>query len=168
MSTVAEGFEDELQSLCSGLIDDLGRRGLTLGTCESLTGGGLAAALTAVPGASRVFRGALVTYASDLKSSLAGVDARLVAREGVINEQTALQMAAGAAHALGVDVALSCTGVAGPDPQDGQAPGVVWVGLRLPDGQVSAERLDLTGDRTGIRQSTVFACLRIARERVCS
>lgn len=168
MNACQNGVEAELHSLCAELVAELGRRGLTLGTCESLTGGGLAAALTSVPGASRVFRGGLVTYASDLKSSLVGVDATLVAREGVINEATARQMADGASRALGVDVALSCTGVAGPDPQDGQPPGVVWAGLRMPDGRVLTERLDLTGDRATIRQSTVLACLRLAREWVCS
>lgn len=155
-------------ALAKDLIDALAQRELTLGTCESLTGGGIAAALTAVPGSSRVFRGALVTYASDLKTSLAGVDAELVARDGVINEQTACQMAEGAARVLGVDVAISCTGVAGPDPQDGQPPGVVWVGLRMPDGRVHAEILDLPGDRAKIRQLTVFAGLSLARRWVCS
>ncbi len=78
------------------LIKKMTYRSVTLATCESLTGGGLGAAITDVPGASAVFRGSLVTYARDLKTSLAGVDAELVDAEGVVNELTAIQMALGA------------------------------------------------------------------------
>ena len=70
---------------------------LTIATCESITGGGIGASFTAVPGSSAVFRGGLITYATDLKVSLAGVDERLVRESGVINERTAKQMALGAA-----------------------------------------------------------------------
>ena len=80
-------------SLAEDVIKKMAGRTVTLSTCESLTGGGIGAALTSVPGASAVFRGALVTYARELKASLAGVDEELIANEGVVNELTALQMA---------------------------------------------------------------------------
>ena len=83
-------------SLAADVIKKMSDRSVTLATCESITGGGIGAALTSVPGASAVFRGALVTYARDLKASLAGVDPELIRHEGVVNELTALQMALGA------------------------------------------------------------------------
>lgn len=86
------------------------RRGLLLATCESITGGGIGWALTAVPGASDVFRGGLITYASGLKASLAGVDAAFIAAHGVVNERTAREMAEGAARVCGADVAVAVTG----------------------------------------------------------
>ncbi|MEL4505701.1 CinA family protein [Luteococcus sp. H138] len=147
------------------LIADLAARGLTLGTCESLTGGQVAQSLTAVPGASAVVRGGLVTYASDLKASLAGVDADWIAQHGVINRTTAEQMAIGARRALGVDLALSCTGVAGPDPQDGEFPGTVWIAVCGPrPDQVTSRLLRLTGDRQAIRTQTVGALLALLAE----
>lgn len=145
------------------LVARLAAAGTTLGTCESLTGGGIAAELTSVPGASAVVRGALVTYASDLKVSLAGVDADRVARQGVVDEDTAREMAAGARGVLGADWVLACTGVAGPDPQDGQPVGTVHLALATPDGVV-ARRLSLCGDRAAIRRQTVEAALALALE----
>ncbi len=136
--------------------------GWTIATCESITGGGIGAALTAVPGASEVFRGGLITYATDLKTSLAGVDAGFVAANGVINERTAKEMALGAAWHCRSDVGLSATGVAGPDPQDGFEPGTVWLGLALPapwDDRIRARRLQLAGDRETIRASCVAAAV---------
>lgn len=136
--------------------------GWTLATCESLTGGGLGATLTTVPGSSRVFRGGLITYATDLKVSLAKVDADFAAANGVVNERTAKEMALGAAWQCRADVGLSTTGVAGPDAQDGVAVGTVWLGLALParwDDRIRARRLDLEGDRGAIRTQTIAAAL---------
>ncbi|MEL4357451.1 MULTISPECIES: CinA family protein [unclassified Luteococcus] len=151
----------------AAVIALLGAQGRTLGTCESLTGGGVAQALSGVPGASAVLRGGLVTYASDLKASLAGVDPDWIARHGVINRETAEQMARGARRLLGVDVALSCTGVAGPDGQDGELPGTVWIAVCGPEsGRLTSELLCLHGDRESVRQQTVQAGLALV-ERVC-
>lgn len=142
------------QSQAERVITEFGARGWTLGTCESLTGGAVATALTGVPGSSAVFRGALVTYASDLKCALAGVDPGWVAEHGVVNETTARQMAAGARLALGVTWCLALTGVAGPSSQDGEQPGTVWLALAGPQGS-QARRLALLGDRATIRRSCV-------------
>ena len=89
------------------LIGLLRAGGWTIATCESMTGGGIGATLTSVPGSSTVFRGGLITYATDLKASLAGVDAEFVAEHGVINERTAQEMALGAASSCRADVGLS-------------------------------------------------------------
>ncbi len=136
--------------------------GWTIATCESLTGGGIGATITSVPGSSAVFRGGLITYARDLKVSLAGVDAEFVRLNGVINEHTAKDMARGAAGRCRADVGLSATGVAGPDCEDGHTPGTVWLGLALPACYVDRRRarpLHLSGDRAQIRSQTIDAAL---------
>ena len=95
------------------LVHVLADAGLTVATCESLTGGLVGATITSIPGASAVFRGGLITYASDLKAALAGVDAQWIAEHGVVNDTTARQMATGCAHTCQADLGLACTGVAG-------------------------------------------------------
>lgn len=157
----ATGRGDAL-ALAQQVLAQLSRRGLTLGTCESLTGGAIGAAITSVAGASKVFRGGLITYATDLKVSLAGVDAAAAAQFGVVNERSAKQMAVGATRACRCDVAVAVTGVAGPDPSDGQPVGTVWVGLALPPGwdePIRARKLNLAGDRGQIRAQTTSAAL---------
>lgn len=164
------------QERAAALLMAMRGAALTLGTCESLTGGGVAQLLTSVPGASAVFRGALVTYASDLKASLAGVDAALIAQHGVINGPTAAQMASGARRALAVDLAIACTGVAGPDPQDGEPAGTVWIAGSLQQQGNAAEaeerleirQLQLRGLREQIRLGTAQACLDLAYHMVMS
>lgn len=147
------------------LVGALAGAGLTAATCESLTAGMVAATITTVPGASAVFRGGLVTYASDLKSRLAGVDAEWIAAHGVINARTAAEMATGCARVCGADVGLSCTGVAGPDPQDGESPGTVFIAVYR-GGEPVGRRLDLRGDREDVRRGTVEALLDLAIEVV--
>jgi len=131
------------------------QRGETVGTVESLTGGLLAAALTTTPGASATFRGGLVTYATDLKATLAGVSPDMLGMNGPVSNVTAGAMAAGARNALGVDWCLSTTGVAGPDSQDGVPVGTVYVGLADPAGDIAVSALRLTGDRNTIRTASV-------------
>lgn len=147
-----------IRSDAERVLARLKSRGLTLATCESITGGGIGWALTSVPGSSAVFRGGLITYATDLKCSLAGVDAGHVASHGVINETTARQMAAGARRVCRADVAVAVTGTAGPDGEDGVAPGCIWVCVQTP-GRTETERLTLHGDRAEIRRATVSAAL---------
>jgi nicotinamide-nucleotide amidase len=139
----------------------LGDRGLTLAAAESLTGGLLADALVRVPGASAVFRGGLVTYATELKAELLGVDAGLLSRSGPIDPEVARQMAEGVRRVCGADVGLATTGVAGPDPQDGHPPGEVYVAVAGPGGQV-VRKLELSGDRAAIREATVARVLELA------
>jgi len=148
------------------LLARLTARGWTIGVAESLTGGLLAAALVDVPGASASLRGAVVAYATDLKHSLLGVDAHLLAVHGAVHPEVARQMASGIRTVTGrdgvrSDVGLSTTGVAGPEPADGQAVGTVHIGVSTPDG-VSVVSLALDGDRERIRRETVRRALQAA------
>jgi nicotinamide-nucleotide amidase len=124
----------------------LGAAGATLATAESLTGGQLAAAVTAVPGASASYLGGFVTYATELKESVLGVPHDLVERYGVVSAECASAMAAGCRDATGATYTLATTGVAGPDAQEGKPVGTVFVGIAGPDG-VSALTMELVGDR---------------------
>jgi len=147
-------------SLAADVIKKMSDRSVTLATCESITGGGIGAALTAVPGASSVFRGSLVTYARDLKASLAGVDPELIRHEGVVNELTALQMALGAQSQCQSDWAVATTGVAGPTEIDGASVGTVWFAVVGPRVGVSAapqytELKQFEGDRERIRAAAI-------------
>jgi len=140
------------------LLDALGAAGQTLATCESLTGGLIGATLTSVPGASAVYRGGLITYATALKHVLAGVDPDDLARDGAVAPGTARQMAAGARERCGADWAVAVTGVAGPDEQEGHPAGTVFVAVAGP-GTDAVEGLRLSGDRHGVRAGTVEAAL---------
>lgn len=136
------------------LVEALVRRGQTLATAESLTAGLLAATVAGVPGASSVLRGGLVVYATDLKGTLAGVDPAVLASDGPVAASTAAQLAEGARERCGADWGIGLTGVAGPDPQDGHAPGTVFLGVAGPDGtEVTA--LSVAGGRWEIRLDSV-------------
>ena len=148
-------------TLAAEVLDALGRRGWSIGTAESLTGGLVVAALVDVPGASAHVRGAIVAYATDLKSSALGVDPVLLDRVGPVDGAVARQMAAGARKALGADVAVATTGVAGPDAQDGRPVGTVFVAVETPvGGAMSALRLE--GSRADIRAESVKRALELA------
>lgn len=140
-------------------------RGQTLAVAESLTGGALGAAVTAVPGVSATFRGGVTAYATDVKARLLGVDPDLLARVGAVDEQVARQMARGVRDALGATYGLATTGVAGPDPQDGHPPGEVHLALAGPD-EVVAIALDLPGDRARVRTEAVRRALALALDRL--
>ncbi|WP_063050255.1 CinA family protein [Nocardia arthritidis] len=139
----------------------------TVATAESLTAGLLAATIAGVPGASAVLRGGLVVYATDLKHSLAGVDAEVLATEGPVAASTAEQLAVGARTRCGADWGVGLTGVAGPDSQDGHPVGTVFLGLAGP-GHTEVMRLKLSGDRWTIRlgatRTAVAELLRCVRE----
>jgi nicotinamide-nucleotide amidase len=137
--------------------------GLTLGLAESLTGGLASSRLVNVPGASQWFRGSVVSYASEVKFDVLGVP------EGpVVSESAAMAMAEGARRVLGADVGLSITGVAGPDSQDGQPPGTVFVGVALPKSEPEAVAFTVPGDRDRVRQYATIAALDLLRRRVGS
>lgn len=129
-------------------------RGLTVGTCESLTGGMICSTLVDVPGASKVVRGGLITYQTDTKTLLADVDAALIADKGVVSGEVARAMAEGTRARLGVDIAVSATGMASPGDENDPPAGTVFVGLASEKG-VRAIALQLTGNRQEIRQQTV-------------
>jgi nicotinamide-nucleotide amidase len=153
-------FGIDNETMESVVIDMLRDRGLSLGIAESLTGGLMGARITSVPGASDVFRGSIVSYASDVKFALLGVP------EGpVVTEQAARAMAEGARRALGADVALATTGVAGPAEQEGQPVGTVFLGLAMNDTS-EAEQVKLPGDRQRIRQYAVISAFNMLRKRL--
>ncbi|MGM1058052.1 CinA family protein [Saccharothrix sp. Mg75] len=144
------------------VVRALRERGETVATAESLTAGLVTAALTAVPGASAVVRGGLVVYATDLKHSLAGVAADLLAEHGAVHPEVARQLAAGARERCGATWGLGLTGVAGPDPQDGAPPGTVHLGLSGPPGSFT-RTLTLGGDRHEIRARSAEGALDLLR-----
>lgn len=149
--------EDD-ESMESVVLQTLRERGWTLGLAESVTGGLVGARLTDIPGSSDVFRGSIVSYATEVKYSLLGVP------EGpVVNEDAALAMAHGARRVLGCDVALSLTGVAGPTEQEGVPAGTLFVGLVWPDGELS-RMIRLPGRRDQMRQFSVISSLDLLRK----
>ena len=138
----------------NALIQALTERHLTVATCESLTGGMICAALVDVPGASKVVRGGLITYQTDVKTLLADVAEGLIARYGVVSAEVAKAMAKGTREKLHADIAVSATGMASPGGEADPPAGTVFVGLASERG-VRAIPLHLTGDRLSIRQQTV-------------
>jgi len=139
----------------------LEQRGWTLGTAESATGGLVAGRLTSVPGASRVFRGSIVSYATDVKESLLEVSGDLVAEHGVVSEPVAVAMADGARERLNADVVVAVTGSAGPEPQE-RPVGTVVVAVVTPDGS-RVRTLTLPGDRERVRTFASTAALQLLR-----
>ncbi|KJC63511.1 hypothetical protein TZ00_15465 [Agreia bicolorata] len=150
------------------MIEEMTRLGLTVAVAESLTGGLLVAELIRIPGASQVVRGGVVAYATDLKSSLLGVDSAILSERGPVDPEVAIQMAQGARRRLGKEPdaaswGVSTTGVAGPGPQDGHAAGTVFVGFATDNGAFS-RRLQLQGGRDTVRQQTVAAAIQLMLE----
>ena len=146
---------DNMESV---VLSMLRKRGLTLALAESVTGGLVSGRLTQIAGASDVFRGAVVSYASDVKH-----DVLHVSPGPVVSETAAAQMAQGAKDLLGADVGLALTGVAGPDQQDGQPVGTLCVAVVLPDGQVHTKTFALPGQREQMRQMSVISSLDMLR-----
>ena len=148
----------------SVVLDLLRARGWTLALAESVTGGLVSGRLTGVAGASEVFRGTVVSYASEVKFDVLGVE------EGpVVTEEAAIAMAEGARKVLGADVGLALTGVAGPSEQDGMRPGTLFAAVALPDGEldrVTSVHVRLPGDREMMRQLSVISALDLLRKRL--
>ncbi len=152
------------------VVAELTARGQHVAVAESLTGGLLAAALASVPGASVVFRGAIVAYATDLKASLLGVDQAVLDSRGAVSAETAQAMAEGVRGRLGATFGLATTGVAGPDPAEGKPVGTVYIAATRGDSSPGARqtgerdehiirRLQLAGSRNDIRGQTVTEAL---------
>jgi nicotinamide-nucleotide amidase len=145
--------------LATRIVAALAERKQTLATAESLTGGLLGAAITAVPGASTVYRGGITAYATELKAVLLGVPADLLDRHGPVHPSVAAAMAAGARDRLGATWGLATTGVAGPDPVDDHPPGTVCIAASA--GVPVTRSLALAGGRDGVRRETVEEALRL-------
>lgn len=148
------------------LVARLGELGWTLGVAESLTGGLVVASIVEVAGASKVLRGGIVAYATDLKAKLLGVDETLLAAHGPVHPRVARQMADGVRRAVGqgtdtADVGIATTGIAGPLSPDGQPVGTVHIAVSTPLGS-RVESLVLEGDRAQIRAAAVVRAIRLA------
>jgi nicotinamide-nucleotide amidase len=151
------------RDLAFELVRELSERRMTVAVAESLTGGLLVAEFIRVPGASAVINGGVVAYNTELKHTLLGVDAALLASHGPVHPDVAAAMALGVRTALAVGgrpatIGLSTTGVAGPDPQDGQAVGTVFVGIAIGE-HAHILSLSLEGSRETIRSAVVSECL---------
>jgi nicotinamide-nucleotide amidase len=144
----------------AGLTDILAilrQRGESICVAESLTGGGLAEALTSLPGSSEVFKGSITAYQSQIKISLLKVPAELISEFGVVSEEVAAAMAGGAKDLMDSTWSISTTGVAGPGPSDGVASGTVWVAI---DGPISQTlQLELSGTREIVRNATIAGAI---------
>jgi nicotinamide-nucleotide amidase len=141
-------------------------RGETVATAESLTAGLVGAALTTTPGSSATYRGGLIVYATDLKASLAGVPAELLAARGAVDPDVAAALAAGVRERLGASWGLGLTGVAGPDSQDGMPVGTLFVAVADGIEQPTVSRSVLTGDRGAVRLSAVDVALTLFLDRL--
>jgi nicotinamide-nucleotide amidase len=152
--------EPESLGLAARIVGVLAQRRQTVAVAESLTGGLLGAAITTVPGASVVFRGGVIAYATDVKAALLGVPAALLAERGAVDPDVAGAMAAGVRKRLGAAIGMATTGVAGPDPQDGKLPGTVHIAVSA-DGGAVIQTLALAGSREEIRRATVERSLEL-------
>ena len=155
---------DSLEEVCFALLKD---RGLTVGTAESCTGGLLAKLLTDLPGSSAVFRGGVVSYTNGVKAGLLGVPQDLLDRYGAVSPQVAEAMARGAKASLGCDIALSTTGVAGPDADDrGNPIGLVYLGLAWGDQCRVAEFRAGPVERERVRRQAAQTALDLLRRHL--
>ena len=131
------------------------QRGISIATAESCTGGLLAAAITDIPGASAVFTHGFVTYANEAKTQMLGVPEEVLATHGAVSSETAAAMASGAKNHSGADLAISTTGIAGPDGGSAEKPvGLVWFGLATPHNVTTYHRI-FPGNRDDVRRASV-------------
>jgi nicotinamide-nucleotide amidase len=151
-------FGRDGETMESVVLSLLQERGWTLGVAESVTGGLVGGRITNVPGSSSVFRGGVISYASEVKFDLLGVD-----RGPVVSEEAAVQMALGAQRVIGSDVAIALTGVAGPEEQDGRPAGTLCIGVVLPDGSTYSVTNTLPGLRDQMRMFSVITALSFLR-----
>lgn len=141
------------------LVDILAAHGLVCAVAESCTGGGVACAITDVPGSSAVFAGGVVSYANEVKRDVLGVKAETLAEHGAVSPETAAQMAQGVLSLMKCDLAVSLTGIAGPGGGSGEKPvGLVWFGL-AGRGGVRTEKAIFAGGREEVRRKAVVHAL---------
>ena len=153
---------DELFDLARLLI----KNNLTITTAESCTGGLIAGRLVDYPGISAVFKEGHVTYSAEAKCKYLGLDMDLIKSFGLVSSEVAEAMARGALLAADADVALSTTGIAGPDGGDGDHPvGLVYIGCAFRD-NVSVRRFVFSGDRAQVRAQAVTEAIRLAVDTI--
>ena len=144
--------------LAQDVVKRLKRKKMTLATAESITGRGLGAAITSVPGASDVFLGGLITYSDQSKTKFLDIAKRILTKHTAVSEEVAIAMAQSARKQFGTDYAIATTGVAGPGKAYGQKAGTVWVAIDSKKGPVTL-CLALSGTREDIRHATIQSAL---------
>jgi len=144
--------------LAEQIVKFMKRRGITLSTAESITGGGLGEAITSVAGSSAVFQGGIITYSDVSKTKFLAVPKRILTKHTAVSEEVASLMAQEVRAQLMTDYAISTTGVAGPGRAYGQKAGTVWVAIDSKSG-TSTISLALTGSREEIRHATIESAL---------
>jgi len=144
--------------LAQDVVKRLKRKKMTLATAESITGGGLGAAITSVPGASDVFLGGLITYSDQSKTKFLDIAKRILTKHTAVSEEVAIAMAQSARKQFGTDYAIATTGVAGPGKAYGQKAGTVWVAIDSKKGPITL-CLALSGTREDIRHATIQSAL---------
>jgi PncC family amidohydrolase len=146
------------------LIKSLNAHGATVATAESCTGGRVAAALTAAPGASEYFLGGVVAYANEVKIGVLDVSPETLARHGAVSRETARQMALGVQRITGAGYAMATTGIAGPGGGTPEKPvGTVWIAAAGPDGKIAAQEMHFTGSRLEIMAEATEAAIYFLR-----
>jgi PncC family amidohydrolase len=158
-------FTRDDESLERAVIRLLRTAGATVACAESLTGGGVSARLTSVPGASAAFVGAAVVYTAEAKHEILGVSEETIRGAGVVSRECALEMAAGARRMFDADLAISLTGAAGPEPHDGAEPGTTWIGL-AGEALSYARGYTAVGERERVRRWAEQAALDLLRRHL--
>lgn len=152
------GYGDT-NSLAQVVVEKLRLQNLTISSAESLTGGLFAKSLTDIAGASAIFPGSFVTYANEAKIALLGIESEIIDKYGVVSQQVACLMATQTQKKLQTDLAVSFTGVAGPDSLEQQAPGTVWIGLKFKDQPAQAKKFYFPKTRSLVREKAVLSAL---------
>jgi len=154
--------------LAARVIGALGEAGKTLATAESCTGGGIGALITAVSGASAVFLGGIISYSNEVKTRRLGVPEPMLQEHGAVSEPVARAMAQGAREAVGADLSIAVTGIAGPDGGTPDKP-VGTVHIAVSDGsEVSHKELHLRGDRGTVQRSAALCALKLVWDHLAS
>lgn len=159
------GYGDD-NSLANVVVNQLIDRKLSITAAESLTAGEFQSTIGSVPGVSAVFPGGFVTYANEAKHQLLSIPSDVIDSQGVVSEATAIWMAKQARAKMQTDIAVSFTGVAGPDELEGQPAGTVWIGIAYRDEEPKAYLYRFTNGRQQIRARSVMAGLDLIRQRL--
>ena len=156
--------KQEVEQVAKQVVENATRLNMTVSTAESLTGGMIGEAITSIPGSSAVFKGAVVSYANQVKHDVLGVDEKTLDEIGAVSQPVAMQMAERAKMMLGSDVAVSVTGLAGPDGDEfGNPVGTVWIGFSTAQ-ETRAEIYHFSGNRDDIRLSTTYTALALVAD----
>lgn len=153
------GYGDD-NSLQNVVVTKLIEKDLSISAAESLTAGLFQSTLAEIPGVSKIYDGGFITYANTAKSDILGISPENIKKYGVVSEETAKQMAQQTQNKMKTDIAISFTGVAGPDELENQKAGTVWIGLAIKNSPVIAKQFHFAGNRETIRQRSVLSGLK--------